>query len=150
MHLPQASAVAGRDGRWTIVSLIVVLGIVATIRVRLLDLPLERDEGEFAYAAQLLLQGVSPFDWAYNAMLKLPGTFVSYALSMAVVGQTAAGIHAGLLLVNLANSVLVFLLGRRIAGDGGGVVAAGIFALLALTPATLGLAAVNLAAQMAT
>ncbi|MEI8358775.1 MAG: hypothetical protein WCH13_09845, partial [Deltaproteobacteria bacterium] len=31
------------------------------IRWHLLDVPLERDEGEYAYAGRLLLEGVPPF-----------------------------------------------------------------------------------------
>lgn len=72
---------------------IVILSIlfVAAIRVRLLDIPLERDEGEFAYMGQLILQGVPPYSLAYN--MKLPGVYVSYALIMTVFGQTPSGIY---------------------------------------------------------
>ena len=121
--------------------LFLILMVVTAIRIRLLDMPLERDEGEYAYAGQLLLQGVSPYQAAYNVTLKLPGTCVAYALIMAVFGQTAAGLHAGVILVNLASTLLVFVLARRIYGDGAGVVAAGTFALLSIVPDTFGLAA---------
>ncbi len=124
-----------------ILSLLLVLAVVTAVRIRLLDMPLERDEGEYAYAGQLLLQHVSPYKAAYNVALKLPGTSVAYAFIMAVFGQTPAALHAGVILVNLASALLVFVLARRIYGDAGGVVAAGTFALLAIVPATLGLAA---------
>lgn len=124
-----------------IVSLLLILTVVMAIRIRLLDMPLERDEGEYAYAGQLLLQGVSPYQAAYNVTLKLPGTCVAYALIMAVFGQTTVAIHAGLMLVNLATATLVFVLARRIYGDAAGVIAAGTYALLSIVPATLGLAA---------
>ena len=104
-------------------------------------MPLERDEGEFAYAGQLLLQGISPYQAAYNVALKLPGTWVAYALIMAALGETPAALHAGLLLVNLASAGLVFVLARRIFGAAGGVVAAGTFALLSIVPEMAGLAA---------
>ncbi|MEI9962574.1 MAG: glycosyltransferase family 39 protein [Limisphaerales bacterium] len=122
-------------------ALLLILIVVTAIRIRLLDFPLERDEGEFAYAAQLLLQGDSPYQHAYNTMLKLPGTCIAYALIMAVLGQTTIAIHSGVILVNLATAVLVFLLARRIYGDAAGVVAAGTYALLSINPETLGLAA---------
>ena len=35
--------------------------LVVAIRIRLLGIPLERDEGEYAYAGQLILQGVPPY-----------------------------------------------------------------------------------------
>jgi hypothetical protein len=137
-----ASAPAFKFSRLGVmVTLVVVLGIVAFIRLRVLNMPLERDEGEFAYAAQLLSQGVSPYEGAYCTMLKLPGTFICYALSMAVFGQTPWGIHLGLVLVNLATAVLLFVMARRIVGDAGGVVAAGAFGLLSIVPDTLALAA---------
>ena len=124
-----------------ILSLLLILAVVAAIRIRLLDMPLERDEGEFAYGGQMLLQGLSPYKEAYNVTLKLPGTCVAYALIMEAFGQTTVGIHAGLILVNLTTVVLVFLLMRRMGGDGAGVVAAGTYALLSISPPTLGLAA---------
>lgn len=47
---------------------IVLLAIIffATIRYRLRDMPLERDEGEYAYSGQLMLQGIPPYKLAYN------------------------------------------------------------------------------------
>ncbi len=122
---------------WLILGLVLLL--VAVVRVRLLDTPLERDEGEYAYAGQLLLQGVPPYTLAYN--MKLPGTYFAYALSMAVFGQSPAGIHFGLLLINLASISLVFLIGCRLLDEVGGVVAAASFALLSLSPSVLGQAA---------
>jgi hypothetical protein len=124
---------------WLTMLLLVILAIVVAIRIRLLNMPLERDEGEYAYAGQLLLQGTPPYQEVYN--MKWPGVYAAYALIMAMFGQTAGGIHAGLILVNLATAVLVFLLARRICGDAAGVVAAGTYALLAVNPATVGLAA---------
>ena len=121
--------------------LLLILALVTAIRIRLLDFPLQRDEGEYAYAGQLLLQGVTPYEGAYNVALKLPGTCVAYALIMAVFGQTAIAIHAGVILVNLATAALVFVLARRLYGDAAGVVAAGTFALLSINPTILGLAA---------
>jgi len=39
--------------------------------------PLDRDEGEYAYFGQLLLEGVPPYAGAYN--LKVPGIYGAYA-----------------------------------------------------------------------
>jgi len=141
LNFPESSSRLSGGRLRVMISLLVILAVVTMIRLRLLNVPLERDEGEFAYAGQLLLQGVSPYHAAYNVALKLPGTWAAYALIMALFGQTAAAIHAGVLLVNLASAVLVFVLARRIFGDAAGVVAAGTFALLSLVPDSLGLAA---------
>ena len=42
--------------------LVVLAAIVlaALVRIRLSDMPLERDEGEYAYAGQLILKGIPP------------------------------------------------------------------------------------------
>src|SRR5438128_1174779 len=89
-----------------------VFGLIVAIRIRLLGIPLERDEGEYSYAGQLMLQGIPPYKLAYN--MKFPGTYAAYALIMSIFGQTIAGIHLGLLLVNVATITLIFLLGRKL------------------------------------
>jgi len=109
------------------------------IRVRLADMPLERDEGEYAYMGQLILQGDAPYRDAYN--MKLPGTYLAYAVSMLLFGQTPTGIHLGLALVNAASIWLMFLLGKRLVDAATGAVAAVMFALMSLSPDVLGLAA---------
>jgi hypothetical protein len=113
----------------------IVLGAGA-VRVRLLDVPFERDEGEYAYAGQLLLEGVPPFTLAYN--MKLPGTYAAYAGSMAVFGRSIAGARLGLALVTACTVVLVFLLGRKLLGTGGGLAAAAATAFLSLSTSMLG------------
>jgi hypothetical protein len=121
---------------WLIVGLMVLLSLF--VRIRLREMPLERDEGEYAYAGQLILQGVPPYQEAYN--MKLPGTYAAYALIMAVFGQTPAGIHVGVALINAASIVLMFLLGRKLLDEVTGIVAAVTFGLLSLSPSVLGLA----------
>jgi hypothetical protein len=124
---------------WASVFLILVLGFVAWVRVRLLAIPLERDEGEFAYIGQLILQGMPPYVRAYT--MKLPGTHVGYALIMGALGQTIEAIHIGLLLVNAAAALLLFCLIRRHFGNLAGLGAGIAFALLSLTPPVLGTSA---------
>jgi len=115
-----------------------VILFFSLIRFRLRDVPLERDEGEYAYAGQLMLQGVPPYSLAYN--MKLPGTYAAYAAILAVFGQTPAAVHVGLLIVNAASTLLVFLLGLRLAGPLAAAVAAVSFALLSTSPSVVGLA----------
>ena len=116
-----------------------IICVAAVIRLRLLDLPLERDEGEYAYAGQLMLQGIPPYQLAYN--MKLPGTYAAYALIMALFGQTIRGIHLGLIVANAITIVLVYFLGRRLFGQICGLVAAGCYTLMSLSSSVFGLAA---------
>ncbi len=122
---------------WIAVAGVIVL--VVAIRIRLLQTPLERDEGEYAYMGQLILQGIPPYLLAYN--MKLPGIYAAYALVMAIFGQTIAGIHLGLMVVNAIAIVLLFLLTRRLFDDVAAVVAAASYALLSLSPSVLGTSA---------
>jgi hypothetical protein len=124
MRLPRVA----RHGALALVA--AVLLFVVIVRVRLAAAPLERDEGEYAYAGQLILHGIPPYELAYN--MKFPGTYYAYALVMAVFGQTATGIRLGLALVNVATALLVFAIGRRLYGRFVGAVATVAFALLSL------------------
>jgi hypothetical protein len=116
---------------------IVVMVLAGLVRWRLVDMPLERDEGEYAYAGQLILQGVPPYLEAYN--MKFPGTYYAYALSMALFGETPRGIRLGLILVNAGTTLLLFAMGRRLFGSFGGVVTAVTFVLLSLDRWNLGI-----------
>ena len=115
---------------WALVAVFSTLLFVGYVRLRVADVPLERDEGEYAYAGQLILQGVPPYELAYN--MKFPGTYYAYAMILAVFGHTPWGIHVGLLLVNAVTILLVFVLGRRLLGSFAGVVSAVSFSILSL------------------
>ncbi len=118
---------------------IIAFTLVIAIRIRLLGIPLERDEGEYAYAGQLILQGIPPYKLAYN--MKFPGTYAAYALIMSIFGQTIHAIHLGLLLINIATIALIFLIGRRLINTMAGLTAATSYAVLSVSPSVLGLAA---------
>jgi len=115
---------------WVLPCLLAILLLAAAVRFRLLDAPLERDEGEYAYAGQLILQGVPPYRNVYN--MKMPGIYAGYALIEAAFGETPRAIHVGLLLVNGVTILLVFLLANRLYGQVAGVAAAAAYAFLSL------------------
>ena len=112
----------------SIILLAVILIFVSLIRIRLLSFPLERDEGEYAYFGQLILDGIPPYSMAYN--LKLPGTYYTYAMIMAVFGQTIKGIRIGLLFFNLGSLILVYRIARKLFSEFAGIIAAATSALL--------------------
>lgn len=91
--------------------LLAVVLLTAAIRIRLLDIPLERDEGEYAYGGQLILQGLPSDAPLYNIK---PGMYIAYALIQSVFGQTHTGIHLGLLVINVATIFLLFFLTKRL------------------------------------
>ena len=122
---------------WALATIVFIL--VVAIRIRLLGIPLERDEGEYGYAGQLILQGIPPYELAYN--MKFPGTYAAYALIMSIFGQTIHAIHLGLLLINVATATLIFFLGRRLLNTMAGLVAALSYSVLSVCPSVLGFAA---------
>jgi len=73
--------------------------------------------------------------------MKLPGIYAAYALVMAVFGQTIAGVHIGLMIVNAIAIMFMFILSRRLFDDVAAVVAAASYALLSLSPSVLGTSA---------
>ena len=113
-----------------------VILCTALLRIHLINAPLERDEGEYAYAGQLMLQGIPPYKLACN--MKLPGTYAAYALVLAAFGQTIAAIHAGLLLVNAGAIVLIYLLGKRLFGAAGGIAACACYAVMSVGEGVMG------------
>ncbi len=119
---------------WVVLALVLLATVL--IRIHLIGTPLERDEGEYAYSGQLMLQGIPPYSIASN--MKLPGTYAAYALIMAAFGQTISGIHAGLLLVNAGAIVLLYLLGKRLFSMSAGLAASAAYALLSVSEGVLG------------
>jgi 4-amino-4-deoxy-L-arabinose transferase-like glycosyltransferase len=120
------------------VVLVAGLTMAFAVRLRLADMPLERDEGEYAYAGQLILEGVPPYTEMYN--MKLPGTYYAYAAILRVFGQTPRGIHLGLAVWTTVSALLVFLIARRLLDNVAAAVAAAAFAVLSAGPMILGLA----------
>jgi 4-amino-4-deoxy-L-arabinose transferase-like glycosyltransferase len=121
------------------ITLAAILVGTALLRLRLLAIPLERDEGEYAYMGQLILRGETPYVAAYN--MKLPGTYYAHAAILGLLGETDVAVHLGLLAVNLASIALLYLLGRKLFDATVGLSAAAAYALLALSPSVLGFAA---------
>lgn len=112
--------------------------LIATwVRVRLLQTPFERDEGEFAYTGQLILHGFPPYLHAFS--MKLPGMSYLNALFLKCFGESVSGVRLGLLTANIASAVLVCVIGARAWGMAAGAVAAAIFALMTVSQHLLGL-----------
>ena len=121
---------------WIYIVMGLVISFTVFIRFRLLGAPLERDEGEYAYMGQLLLQGILPYTEAYN--MKFPGIYFVYALILKIFGQTHTGIHLALVFVNIATSILFFFLGKRLFNNVVGVITASSFLILTLSPTVQG------------
>lgn len=118
------------------ITLVLVVSLVAYVRIHLLQVPLERDEGEYAYMGQLLLKGLPPYVHAYS--MKLPGVSVIYALIMALFGQSPLGIHVGLLIVNGISILFVYLLALRLFDRNAAIASSACYAVMSLSQSVLG------------
>lgn len=122
---------------WAILAAIIAASFV--LRLQVMDIPFERDEGEYAYAAQLMLDGIPPFKEAYN--MKFPGIYAVYAAILFIFGQTHWGVHLALACVNAATIVLVFLIARKLFDPAAALAAAMMFAMLSFLPSVQGIMA---------
>jgi hypothetical protein len=109
--------------RWH-VALAGVFVFALAIRVPLAAIPLERDEGAYAYIAQHWLHGAIPYRDAFDH--KPPGVLAAYAAILAPFGGNAGAstIHWATQLYSLLTLWLIFWVGRRLADERVGVVAA--------------------------
>jgi hypothetical protein len=121
---------------WYAAVFCIVAAVCLLLRLHNLSVPLERDEGEYAYAGQLMLSGIPPFKEACN--MKMPGIYGIYAAIMALFGQSIQAIHLGLIIVNLLVSAGVFLLGRRLFSPLVGCAAGACYATSSLSISVLG------------
>jgi hypothetical protein len=116
--------------------LALILATVVYVRIRLLQIPLERDEGEYAYMGQLMLKGIAPYNNAYT--MKLPGVSAAYAVFFTLFGATISSIHLELLLVSSISVYLTYRLALRLLGREAAIVACASQALLSLSYSVLG------------
>ena len=136
-HAPLAEK--GKNTKLTWFLLAFTLLVVFFIRLRLLDVPLERDEGDYAINAALLLDGhsfSSPF-----IMKRFPFIYYIYMLFISLFGRSDIGIHFGLMLSNLASAFGIYLVGSRLCNRNSGILASVFFLLMSLSPDVNGLAA---------
>ena len=110
------------------------------LRAPLLELPLERDEGEYAYIAWRMQEGDVPYRDAFDQ--KPPGTFAAYWLAFEVLGRDARSPRLLLHLWSLGTAVVLFLLLQALAGRLAAAAAVLVFAALSADP-RIGAATVN-------
>jgi len=116
-----------RPGRLRAAAAFVPIALLALLlRAPIADVPLERDEGEYAYIAQRWMAGDVPYRDAFDQ--KPPGTFAVYALILAGLGSSVEAIHWGAQGWTLGTLALLFILGRRLDSPTAGGAAAALAA----------------------
>jgi hypothetical protein len=123
-------------------TILLVAGLVlltAAVRVPLLGIPFERDEGEYAYIAWRLGHNELPYrDWVDQ---KPPGIFLLYRIALTLPLDPVRAVHLAALLISAASACALFFLARRFLSDVGAFLSAALFALLSADPWIEGTAA---------
>ena len=89
-----------------LIGLGVFLAIYAIIRTNFLDVPFERDEGDYCLAGQLVLEGGTPYVDFYEQ--KPPGLFYTYAFLELIFGKNNQMLHVAFILINLLTSWFLY------------------------------------------
>ena len=118
-----------------------VLGACAFVALRapLVSLPLERDEGEYAYIAWRMEQGDVPYRDAFDQ--KPPATFVAYRAAFALFGRSPEAIRIFLHLWSAVTALALYGLVRGLAGPLAAAGAVLVFCALGADPRLGGVAA---------
>ena len=137
----QGSFLSNLDNSSKIYSVLIglVVLVVLMVRWKFINMPLERDEGEYAYFGHLILNGVTPYTEAYN--MKLPGIYYMYAFIMAIFGESYKGIHIGFTLMNAGTMILLYAALKRFFTPLTGILTAGFYGLMGMSMHVLGFAA---------
>lgn len=101
--------------RREIVASFLILIVLIMFRIFLLDIPLERDEGEYAFIASMEWGEFQPYRDA--VCQKPPIIFFIYKLAFLLFGESLFSIRLLLSLFVFLNAVLVFFIARRLFGD---------------------------------
>jgi hypothetical protein len=115
------------------VALALCIGLlVLALRAPLMDLPLERDEGDYAYIAWRLAHGEVPYlDWFDQ---KPPGVYVAYRAALALPGDASVAIRAVAALFSALSSIALFFLVRPLLGPAAATLAAILLGFLSADP----------------
>lgn len=118
------------------IGLIAVLFLIILIRNNFLNIPFERDEGSYAYAGKIILDGAIPFTDIGSQ--RLDGVFYSYALLVGIFGYSIKALHVAFLVVNLICAIMLFFLTKKITNNIAGLAAAAFFSVLSMTAGASG------------
>jgi 4-amino-4-deoxy-L-arabinose transferase-like glycosyltransferase len=127
------------SARQTILFIAGLILMTAAVRLPLLNVPLERDEGEYAYIAWRLGHNELPYrDWVDQ---KPPAIFWVYRAALALPLEPIRAVHFAALLFSAASSCALFFLALRFMSRFWAFIAATLFTLLSADPFAQGTAA---------
>lgn len=116
---------------------IFLVGFTAFVRFRLSDMAMERDEGEYAYAAADILRGGIPYLDFYN--MKLPGVYLFYATIFFFFGHSMQAVRLVVLAMTFANSFFILKISEKWFNERTGWLSAGVYLLASVSTRAQGL-----------
>jgi hypothetical protein len=123
----------------TIISLAAIILLASAIRIPLLGIPFERDEGEYSYIAWRLGFHELPYrDWVDQ---KPPGIFWIYKFALGLPLEPVRAVHLMGLLFSAVSACALFFLAARFMKQFWAVICAVLFAVLSADPLVQGTAA---------
>jgi 4-amino-4-deoxy-L-arabinose transferase-like glycosyltransferase len=113
---------------WDIAILLLLLGASFLLRWPYRDVPLIRDEGEYAYIGQEILRGATPYRDVYNQ--KTPLVFYYFALIESACGNSLTAVRVATTFYGLVSACMVFALARSLFDRGAAVAATAAFLVM--------------------
>jgi 4-amino-4-deoxy-L-arabinose transferase-like glycosyltransferase len=127
---------AWTESNRTVLSLAAVFALALLLRIPIASIPLERDEGEYAYMAERWLQGEVPYKETFDQ--KPPGIVALYVVFIVCLGKSPAAIHWGMQIYTLGTLAIVYWLGKQLVSETVGFSAAVFCAFMTSAPCVLG------------
>ncbi len=118
------------------VFLLLILVLAFTLRMKFLHEVFERDEGQYAAIAQVILDGGIPYKDAIE--IKPPGVFYLYALGIALFGATTESLRIFTAIYSMLTVLAVYGTARRFGGANAGLWAALLYAVFSCGPLNQG------------
>lgn len=129
--LPDAFVVKGR-----LLSLLFIILVTGTVRIPLLNIPFERDEGEYAYIAWRMDYKEVPY--RDNVDQKPPGTFWVYRMAINLPFGSVQAVHFAAMLFVIASAYSLYSLACLFTGQFWAAIAACLFSALLSDPLIYG------------
>lgn len=113
-------------------ALVAILGLTLLLRMNFWDQPLQMDEGVYSYIGWGMFDGLVPYKDVFDH--KPPGIYMLYAVAFWLLGPTALSVKVFGTIYTLGTVLAVFLVGRKMAGEKAGCMAALLFAIFSSGP----------------
>jgi hypothetical protein len=106
-------------------------------RIRLINLPFNRDEGIWAYAAQALSHGVPMYASILDT--KLPGITVIYWLFFALFGQEIWPVRLSVIITIALTALYIYMTASRLFSKRSGIISAAAYLMMSMNMAMEGM-----------